>query len=162
MDRTGTAAEVAKKISELLVNREYSQLDLIIEGIFTRNDKLEFLIELARRISANSFHFLCLRGLTHLMGLSDSDFQRLFDLASAHDKALYGLTGFLLIHGNAKPSALRRLCENFEKIAKEETFKARLEAGGPTPNDQRMNAAIYEQLSVPIDLLSRFRARFAQ
>jgi hypothetical protein len=118
------------------------------------------LIELGQRISASSFESLCLRGLTQLIELDDRDFQKLFDLASTHELALYALARFLLVHGHAKASALRRLCASFDKIEEIEQFEPRL-AGGPLPNDHRVNAAIYNGLAIPMDLLSRFREKFA-
>jgi hypothetical protein len=154
--------QLVKKISHAVGTRRYSDLEPIIESVFAREDKLAVLVDLAQELGATASKIFFLSGLSHLIQMRDADYTTLLELAKGRGIALYHIVTFLLVDGRARTSAMRRLCPDLSEIQKQEHLRRGLLQDGRSPNEDRMNQRMYDELKVPPELLARFRAKFAE
>ncbi|MFZ6723704.1 hypothetical protein ACO0LK_26360 [Undibacterium sp. Ji49W] len=152
----------AAKITDSVKRKEYSELEVIMQSIFLRENKIVLLAGLSDRLPSVVFGAFFLCGLPYLLEMQIEEYRKLYDLSKEHDIAMYQISRFLIIHGGARKQVLETLCANYSEIHSVEQFKYYLEEmGDMPPNQLKMNDLIYRDYQVSAENISLFKAKFS-
>ncbi|MFZ6760666.1 hypothetical protein ACO0K9_25955 [Undibacterium sp. Ji50W] len=161
--QTATELEFfARKITDSVKRRAYSELEGIMQSIFLQEHKVVLLADLSDRLASSVFEAFFLCGLPYLLGMQIEEYRKLYELSKGHDIAIYQITRFLIIHGGARKQVLVTLCSNYSEIQSVDQFKYYLEEMGDVrPNQLKFNDLIYRDYQISAENINLFKAKLS-